>query len=66
MFEGYWENVTRYCRYFISIILGVLLSIFMPLAPLYKRPITAIATTSLLIASFAFVFFTLRAMLGLS
>ena len=66
MFEGFWENVLRYCRYFITIILGVLLNVFAPLTPLFKRPITAIATVSLLIAIVIFISFTLRAMLGLS
>jgi hypothetical protein len=66
MFEGFWENVLRYCRYFITIILGVLLNVLAPLIPLFKRPITAIATVSLLIAIVIFISFTLRAMLGLS
>jgi len=66
MFEGFWENVLRYCRYFITIILGVLLNVLAPLIPLFKRPITAIATVSLLIAIVIFFSFTLRAMLGLS
>jgi hypothetical protein len=66
MFEGFGENVLRYCRYFITIILGVLLNAIAPVAPLFKRPVTAIATMSLLVGLLLFISFTLRAMLGLS
>jgi hypothetical protein len=66
MFDGFWDNVSRYPRYFITIILGVLLNTFAPLAPLFKRPTTAIAFVSLLIGLIVFTVFTLRAMLGLS
>jgi hypothetical protein len=66
MFDGFWENVSRYPRYFVSIVLGIFLNAFAPLVPLFKRPVTAIALTSVLIGMFLFIFFTLRAMLGLS
>ncbi|MEA5570059.1 DUF751 family protein [Calothrix sp. UHCC 0171] len=66
MFDGFWDNVFRYPRYFITTLLGVLLSTFAPLAPLLKRPTTLVAIISLLISGFIFVTFTLRAMLGLS
>lgn len=66
MFEGFWENVLRYCRYFVTIILGVLLNAIAPMAQLFKRPIKAIATISLLVGLLVFVSLTLRAMLGLS
>jgi len=66
MFDGFWDNISRYPRYFITIILGVILNAFAPLAPLFQRPVTAIALASLLIGLLTFVGFTLRAMLGLS
>ncbi len=66
MFDGFWDNVSRYPRYFITILLGLLLNTFAPLAPLLKRPVTLIALVGLLIGSLVFVTFTLRAMLGLS
>jgi hypothetical protein len=66
MFDGFWDNVFRYPRYFISTVLGVFLSTFAPLAPLLKRPVTLIAIISLSVSGFIFVTFTLRAMLGLS
>jgi Protein of unknown function (DUF751) len=65
MFDGFWDNISRYPRYFISTLLGVLLNTFAPLAPLLKRPVTLIAVVGLLVGGFAFVTLTLRAMLGL-
>ncbi|BAZ03409.1 DUF751 family protein [Calothrix sp. NIES-3974] len=65
MFDGFWENVFRYPRYLVTTALGVLLSLFAPLAPLVKRPITLVALIGLLISSLVFVSLTLRAMLGL-
>ncbi len=66
MFDGFWDNISRYPRYFISTLLGVLLNTFAPLAPLLKRPLTLVAVIGLLVGGFVFVTFTLRAMLGLS
>jgi Protein of unknown function (DUF751) len=66
MFDGFWDNVFRYPRYFITTLLGVLLSTFAPLAPLLKRPVTLVALIGFMIGGFVFVTFTLRAMLGLS
>ena len=66
MFDGFWDNISRYFRYFITIILGVFLNAFGPLAPLFKHPISAIAAVSVFIGFLVFVSFTLRAMLGLS
>lgn len=66
MFDGFWENISRYPRYFITIILGVFLNAFAPLAPLFKRPVTAIALIGLLVGLLVFTSLTLRAMLGLS
>lgn len=63
--QDFFNNVSRYPRYLISFTLGVLLSAFSPLLPLFKRPSTAIASVAFLIAALAFVAFTLRAMLGL-
>jgi sensor histidine kinase regulating citrate/malate metabolism len=66
MFEGFWDNVFRYCRYFVTVILGVLLSAIAPLIPLFNRPATAIPVVGLLLGFVMFTVFTLRAMLGLS
>ncbi len=66
MFDGFWDNVLRYPRYLITIILGIFLNTFEPLFPLLKRPVTLIALVGLLFGSLAFITFTLRAMLGLN
>jgi len=66
MFEGFWENILRYPRYMITIILGIFYSFFLWFKPLLARPITAIALIVMLVAGFFFLTFTLRAMLGLS
>ncbi len=66
MFDGFWDNVFRYPRYFITVLLGVFINTFAPLVPLLKRPITLIALLGLFVSSLVFVALTLRAMLGLS
>ncbi|NWF61555.1 MAG: DUF751 family protein [Fischerella sp.] len=66
MFDGFWDNVFRYFRYFITTLLGVLLNAFAPLAPLLKRPVTLIALLGLFVGGMVFITLTLRAMLGLS
>lgn len=65
MFKGFWENIFRYPRYFVTIILGIFLNAIAPLTPLFKRPSTAIATVGLLVGLLVFVGLTLRAMLGI-
>ena len=64
--QEFWENVFRYPRYFITIILGIFFFLFEGLRPLLNRPVSAIALIGCLLGGFAFVAFTLRAMLGLS
>ncbi|QYX33823.1 DUF751 family protein [Sphaerospermopsis torques-reginae] len=66
MFDGFWDNVFRYPRYLVTIVLGLLLNTFQPLMPFLKRPVTLIAVLGLLVGGFFFVTLTLRAMLGLS
>jgi len=66
MFDGFWDNVFRYPRYFITVLLGVFLNTFEPLMPLLKRPITLIAILGFFASTLVFITFTLRAMLGLS
>ncbi|MGJ3249494.1 MAG: DUF751 family protein [Elainellaceae cyanobacterium] len=63
--QDFWQNVARYPRYLISFTLGVLFAFVQPLIPLFKRPTTAIALIGALIGTFAFITFTLKAMLGL-
>jgi hypothetical protein len=66
MFDGFWDNISRYSRYFITISLGVLLNSFAPLLPLLKNPLTLAAVVGFLIGGMFFLTLTLRAMFGLS
>jgi len=66
MFDGFWENISRYVSYFITTLLGVLLNSFAPLLPLFKRPVTLIAILGVFVGGIIFFTLTLRAMLGLS
>ncbi len=64
--DGFWENVLRYQRYFVTVLLGVVWNVVEPLVPLLKRPLSAIALISLMVGLLTFVALTLRAMLGLT
>lgn len=64
--QDLWSTVSKYPRFLFGTIAGVLLFVLAPLAPLLKRPVTAVALIGVFVAGFAFVSFTLRAMLGLS
>ncbi|GBE93407.1 DUF751 family protein [Nostoc cycadae] len=66
MFDGFWDNVFRYPRYLITILVGLLVNTFEPLMPFLKRPVTLFAVVGLLLGGLTFVTLTLRAMLGLS
>jgi hypothetical protein len=62
----FFDNVLRYPRYLISFSLGIFFALFGWLKPLLKNPVTAVALVGLLVGGFLFLFFTLRAMLGLT
>ena len=64
--QEFFNNISRYPRFFITFTLGIFFFLFERLRPLLNRPITAMALIGIFIAGFAFVTFTLRAMLGLS
>jgi hypothetical protein len=63
--QDFFRNVSRYPRYFITILLGVFWNFLEPLLPLFKRPVTAIALAGVFLGGLAFIAFTLQAMLGL-
>ena len=64
--QDFFENVARYPRYLISLILGIFFALFAKLKPLFKNRLTAIALVGMLVGVFAFLYFTLAAMLGLN
>ena len=49
MFGDFFNNVGRYPSYFITIVLGIFISTFGWLAPLWKRPVTAVALVGFLV-----------------
>lgn len=63
--DGFWQNVLRYQRYFITVLLGVVWNVVEPLVPLLRRPASAIVLVGLMLGLVTFVALTLRAMLGL-
>jgi hypothetical protein len=63
--KDFLSNLSRYPVYLLSVILGIFIAFFDRLKPWFKNPVTAIATIGILAGGFAFIAFTLRAMLGL-
>ncbi len=64
--DGFWENVSRYPRYMLSLILGIFFFLGEQLKSLFKNPLTAVAVIGLIIGTFSFLYFTLQAMLGIN
>jgi hypothetical protein len=64
--QEFINNISRFPRFFITVTLGIFFFLFEKLRPLLDRPVTAIALVSSIVATFVFLTFTLRAMLGLS
>jgi hypothetical protein len=62
----FFNNVSRYPRYFISLGLGIFYSIYEWIRPLFRDRMTSIALVGILVGFFAFIYFTLTAMLGLT
>jgi hypothetical protein len=62
----FFTNVSRYPRYLISFSLGIFFSFFGWLSPLFKNTVSAIATVGILVGVFFLLYFTLKAMLGLT
>lgn len=63
--QDFFRNVSRYPRFFITMLLGVFWIWLKPITPLLKRPVTAVALIGILVGSLSFVGLTVRAMLGL-
>jgi hypothetical protein len=63
--DDFWQNISRYPRCFVTIILGIFFALFERVKPLLTNPVTVIALVGFLIGGFIFFYFTLKAMLGL-
>ncbi|MDY7004939.1 MAG: DUF751 family protein [Cyanobacteriota bacterium] len=64
--QDFFNNVSRYPRYFITITLGIFFFLFDKLKPLLNKPVTAIALIGLISGTFVFLVLTLQAMLGIN
>jgi hypothetical protein len=64
--QDFFQNVSRYPRYLISLIVGIFWFFFAQLKPFLKNPVTAIALVGFLLGSFTLLYFTLEAMLGIN
>ena len=58
----FFVNVTRYPRYLVAFSLGVIKSVFEPLARRRRNPVTAVALGGALISGFVTLSLVLRAM----
>lgn len=63
--ENFWNTISKYPVFVAGAILGVFLNAIKPLLPFLRNPVTAIALIGSFVGGFAFIAFTLRAMLGL-
>ncbi|MGL4881459.1 MAG: DUF751 family protein, partial [Waterburya sp.] len=50
--QDFFQNVSRYPRYLISLIAGIFWFFFAQLKPFLKNPVTAIALVGFLVGSF--------------
>lgn len=64
--KEFLENLSRYPRFLLGLILGIFLAYVEKFKPLLQNPITAIALLGGVMGVLAFFFFTLRRMLGLT
>ena len=64
--SDFWVNVSRYGRYFITVLSGTAYIGLKPILGLLKRPKTAVAVVLAVIALYLFVSTTVQAMLGVS
>ena len=62
----FWENVLRFPRFFISSVVGLLLTILGPFLNLLNRPKTTIVFIVILVMSIVLLTITLRSMLGIN
>ncbi len=64
--QDFFQNVSRYPRYLISVTLGIFWFFLQQLKPFLKNPVTAIALVGFVVGGFSLLYLTLEAMLGIS
>ena len=64
--QDFFQNVSRYPRYLITVSLGIFWFFLQQLKPFLKNPVTAIALVGFFVGGFSLLYLTLEAMLGIS
>jgi hypothetical protein len=62
----FWENVLRFPRFFVSSVIGLILTILGPFLNLLNRPKTTVIFVIISILGFSFLTITLKLMLGIN
>jgi hypothetical protein len=64
--EDFFDNVLRYARFFVTVMLGTVNVMVRPFAGLLKKPVTAVLAIAGLVGGVVLLKVTLEAMLGIS
>lgn len=62
----FWDNVLRFPRFFVSSVIGLLLTILGPFFNLLNRPKTTVIFVIVSIVGLSFLTITLKLMLGIN
>nr|YP_010208603.1 hypothetical protein Ycf33 [Pseudo-nitzschia simulans]UBA15896.1 hypothetical protein Ycf33 [Pseudo-nitzschia sp.] len=63
--NDFWNNISRYPRFFISSVIGLALIIITPFRNLFKIPKLRIFVILFIIGIIGFLYFVLKSMVGL-
>ena len=63
--NDFWNNISRYPRFFISSVIGLALIIITPFRNLFKIPKLRIFVILFIIGIVGFLYFVLKSMVGL-
>lgn len=63
--NDFWNNISRYPRFFISSVIGLALIIITPFRNLFKIPKLRVFVILFIIGIIAFLYFVLKNMVGL-
>ena len=63
--NDFWNNISRYPRFFISSVIGLALIIITPFRNLFKIPKLRIFVILFIIGLIGFLYFVLKSMVGL-
>ena len=63
--NDFWNNISRYPRFFISSVIGLALIIITPFRNLFKIPKLRIFVILFIVGIIGFLYFVLKSMVGL-